>query len=411
MVYYFVILPLLIKLFAKLTSFQMQEKNFPEALRLMNNILPAIPCTLLLFDPAESAIRLLSNTEIDLSEVFVSDDHQNAENIFDVIPATDIEYFKTQWNKCLTIKGNEKYSFVSCIQQNNVAIQVKIYARTFKRFPENSKEYILISFFEIEHSGHDNFTSGLSTVKNRTFFENDQFELLYKATHDLQAPLRKLSTFVDLLFSKLPTEHNSIIDTYKAKISLCKEEMMMMLEDLNILFNSKQKLNHRSVCDLNHVIDSALSGLNNRQYSNHVFAKYQDLPSIEGNREYLTILFQNIFLNALLVERENEKPEINIEAIELKPEEFGHFSLPQKNKYYKVIITDKGTFFSKGCEEKIFEPFFRVPTRNDRKNNGLALAICKSITENHQGKIYAVNDDDYGTQITLILPVKQISVC
>lgn len=405
---------MLIKLFAKLTSFRMQEKNFPEALNPLHNILTVLPCVLFSYDTATCFITLLNNnTEINLAGIFTFDQPENVDNIFQIIPAYNLDSFKVGWNKCIALKENEKYSFVTVIQRKqNTPIHVTINAHSFNTRLENeTADKILISLSEMADNCFNASLSHQTSHQETNVFENEQFEFLYKAIHDLQAPLRKLSSFVELLFSKLPVDHNSALDTYKTKINLCKEEMSTLLEDLNTFYQSKQKPNGYCICDLNAVVKTALLKLKELQYINDIMVEYKDLPSVEGDKDQLVILFQKIFLNAFLSERENAKPVINVEAEEPSTEEIDRFHLSEKDKYYKIVIRDGDINFPPEYEEKIFEPFFRFPNRRDRLNNGLSLAICKNIAENQHGKIYASSKENYGTQITLILPAKQQPVC
>ncbi len=71
-------------------------------------------------------------------------------------------------------------------------------------------------------------------------------------------------------------------------------------------------------------------------------------------------------------------------------------------------ISDTGCGIEKNKIDKIYEPFFTI--KADRGRNGLGLTICKTIIENHCGKINAVSSLGKGTTFTVCFPARQIII-
>ena len=134
--------------------------------------------------------------------------------------------------------------------------------------------------------------------------------------------------------------------------------------------------------------------------------QYTSLPVIKGDKDQLKVLFRNIILNALANKRKEEKLLVDVNASQMPSEEIENMQLPQTHNYYKITITDNGTGFSNADAKSVFKPFFRLQPKTPYSIHGLELAICKNIAENHEGKIYALSNENIGTQIIIILPFK-----
>lgn len=71
----------------------------------------------------------------------------------------------------------------------------------------------------------------------------------------------------------------------------------------------------------------------------------------------------------------------------------------------KIIYRDNGIGFSPGQEEKIFEIFYRLHTKDQYEGTGIGLAIVKRIIDFHKGKIHASGKENEGAVFEIVLPI------
>jgi len=81
-----------------------------------------------------------------------------------------------------------------------------------------------------------------------------------------------------------------------------------------------------------------------------------------------------------------------------------HFPTLIQSSYYKIEISDNGIGFNSQFSEKIFGVFQRLHLKHQYPGNGIGLAICRKIVQNHKGHIYALSAEGRGTTMVIILP-------
>ena len=126
------------------------------------------------------------------------------------------------------------------------------------------------------------------------------------------------------------------------------------------------------------------------------------LPVINGSKVQMRQLFSNLIINAIKYSKENDIPAIKIK--------YAHdIVIQDKIKYHKVSITDNGIGMEKAHISKIFTIFQRLHMRNEYSGNGIGLAICKKIMENHNGHITVESTIGSGSTFNLYFPVNDIN--
>jgi signal transduction histidine kinase len=78
--------------------------------------------------------------------------------------------------------------------------------------------------------------------------------------------------------------------------------------------------------------------------------------------------------------------------------------------YVKIIFEDNGIGFDQRFAEKIFTVFYRLDNQNGLRGNGIGLALCKKIVQNHGGVIRAESAQGKGSRFTIILPGAGVKV-
>ncbi|MBS1653554.1 MAG: PAS domain S-box protein [Bacteroidetes bacterium] len=234
----------------------------------------------------------------------------------------------------------------------------------------------------------------LQKLNERLTVSNQELEqFAYVASHDLQEPLRMVSSFLQLLQKKYAGQLDEKADQYINFAVEGSERMKKLINDLLNFSRISTDYDNKEMVDCNAVLKGVLKILDPVLKSNDARITYSGLPLITGNAVQLAQLFQNLLSNALKY-RSEQKPEIEISCKE-NPSEWA-FS-----------VSDNGIGVDPKYNEKIFIIFQRLHNRNEYSGTGIGLAICKKIVEQHGGKIWIESEPGKGS--TFYFTISKIS--
>ncbi len=239
-------------------------------------------------------------------------------------------------------------------------------------------------------------------VLNRS--NKDLEEFAYVASHDLQEPLRKISTFSDRLNEKYK-------DVLTGDGIMYLERMMASAESMRSLINnllefsriSRSTIPFASI-NLNFILQQVKTDLELTIDETGTVIRSTQLPTIHASMTQMKQLFENIISNAIKFRDPHIVPAINIASRSLTSEEVFSYELPPGVTYHKIEITDNGIGFEDEYALRIFQIFQRLHGKTEYPGSGIGLAICKKIIEHHNGIIYAENLPTIGARFTFILP-------
>lgn len=235
-------------------------------------------------------------------------------------------------------------------------------------------------------------------------YKKEYTEFINLATHDLDAPLRKLSTLVSMLTNKLkPGLQDTDALRYIERIESSVADMRSLIDDMAMLSRIISEGEDAVQCDLDDVVQEIISGFSHMIKQKKAKITISDLPKIECIPDQIRQLFKSLIENALKFSKEGDVSEIHIKACRCTDEEKEQFHLPD-DLYYKIEIVDSGIGFRPESAERIFRPFERLHGKSQFGGNGIGLAACKKIVDNHEGIIYAEGNENAGARFTLILP-------
>ena len=243
---------------------------------------------------------------------------------------------------------------------------------------------------------------------NKALQRNNQEleQFAYVASHDLQEPLRKVSTFADLLKNHLgPLDEKS--GNYFNKITNATTRMMQLIRD--VLNFSQLSAAHQNFepLDLNNLLDHLVADFELVIEQKEASVHYDQLPMLKANPLQMRQLFGNLLSNALKFTKQNVPPIISITAEPLKEEEKNNRpALLQDLDYYMIRVADNGIGFDQENADKIFSIFQRLNAKSEFAGTGIGLALCKKIAHNHQGEIEAISQRDKGSVFSVFLPIK-----
>lgn len=229
--------------------------------------------------------------------------------------------------------------------------------------------------------------------------EKDEF--IYIASHDLKAPLRKLTTFTERLI-RLGGELNEDARSCIARIQKNVLIMQSLVDDLSTL--SEIEAANLEKCDLNKILNDILEESSAQWKIKPTDVHATALPVAYGNPSQLKIVFKNIIDNAVKFQPEGRVPEITISSDLLNEEEKTKLNLPSENAYHQIRFADNGIGFSEKEAIDILKPFVRLNGQSSYAGNGIGLAVCDKIIKLHNGIFYAKGIQNEGSVFVVILP-------
>lgn len=220
--------------------------------------------------------------------------------------------------------------------------------------------------------------------------ELEQFA--YAASHDLQEPLRKVTSFVQLFARRY---RDKVDDTAQEYIDIVVEgaqRMKTLIDDLLRYSRLTGGENVFTAVDLGAVVGGVLKDLELQIGEAGVTLDVGRLPVVQGDATQLRALFQNLISNAVKF-RSAERPIVEI-------------CCSTDDKQHTVSISDNGIGIDPRYFERIFVLFQRLHTRSEYSGTGIGLAICKRIVERHGGRIWVASSAGAGSTFYFTLPVR-----
>ena len=217
--------------------------------------------------------------------------------------------------------------------------------------------------------------------------EMEQFT--YIASHDLQEPLRTVSSFAALLTRDYENKLDENGKQYLHYISQSTGRMTELIKGL--LFYARIGRERKlEVVDCNKLLAAVKEDLHSSISQANAVVSVSDLPVLEGYKMELTVLFQNLIGNALKFRKKDSNPVVNISAKKI-------------NGIWTFKVSDNGIGIERKNKEKIFILFQRLHNKKDYAGTGIGLAHCKKIVELHNGNIWIESIPGEGTDFYFTL--------
>ena len=225
------------------------------------------------------------------------------------------------------------------------------------------------------------------SLQKRSFelsVSNEELErFAYVASHDLQEPLRMVTSFLQLLQKKYDQQLDEKGQKYiNFAVDGADRMKTLILDLLEFSRISSVKLQHTTI-NLNDVVKQTQQALKEVIDESGAVINLPILPHVCGNEFHLIQLFQNLISNAIKY-KNHLKPVIEIGYTEIAD-------------HWQFFIKDNGIGIDEKFFEKIFIIFQRLHNKKEYKGTGIGLAICKKIVEQHGGKIWVESSKEPGT--------------
>jgi len=229
-------------------------------------------------------------------------------------------------------------------------------------------------------------------------------EFAYAASHDLQEPLRKITTFSDRLSEKYKDVLAGEGEMYLGRMVSSAENMRQLINGLLEFSRITQSAGQYEEVNLNTIMQEVMSDLELKIEETNTLIRCDVLPTVEAVRTQMKQLFQNLVSNAIKFQKPDVPPVIKIELMQPGEGELQRYDLQPQKAYYKIVVSDNGIGFENEYATRIFQVFQRLHGKSEYPGSGIGLAICKKILEYHQGVIYAEGTPEEGSRFVFLLP-------
>lgn len=314
---------------------------------------------------------------------------------------TEIADIKKDWQQLLA--GGENYARQeTIIAKNGEKKSLETYGKAIR----NSKgETIKVMGATKDVSRLKEYERQLEKKVQELERSNKELEeFAYVASHDLQEPLRKISTFSERLKLKFENELGDDGKSYIARMLNAAANMRMLIENLLNFSRLTVKKVEYAKTGMNALLDEVLAEIELQIDESHAVVRHDKLPELEVIPSQIKQLFSNIILNAIKFKKQDVNPVIDIKSVPLTAAEKEQYYLQADVPYYAINISDNGIGFEQEYAEKIFQIFQRLHGKSEYPGAGIGLAICKKIVDNHHGKLFAYGKPGEGATFTAILP-------
>lgn len=223
----------------------------------------------------------------------------------------------------------------------------------------------------------------------RSNSELEQFA--YVASHDLQEPLRMISSFTQLLERRYKNQlDDDAIDYIHYAVDGAKR-MQELINDLLIFSRVKSKAGEFKSVDLDNVINDVLFNLEIAIEKNDAVITKEGLPVIFGDYSQMVQVFQNLIGNAIKY-RSKKTPKIQIYS-------------KKEDDYWLFSIKDNGIGIESEYFDHIFQIFKRLHSHDEYEGTGIGLAITKRIIDRHDGEIWVESEPGNGSTFYFTIPL------
>jgi signal transduction histidine kinase len=223
---------------------------------------------------------------------------------------------------------------------------------------------------------------------SRSNKELEQFA--YVASHDLQEPLRMVSSYVQLLAERYKDQLDEKAQKFINYAVDGAVRMQMLIQDLLGFSRVSTKGLDFVPVDCNILLAEALENLRIAITTSEAEITSDQLPVVSVDRIQIVQVFQNLIGNSLKF-CVNKLPKV-------------HMGAELSDGHWRFSVRDNGIGIDAKYTDKIFVIFQRLHTREEYPGTGIGLALCKRIIERHGGDIWFESEVDMGTTFYFTLP-------
>ena len=213
----------------------------------------------------------------------------------------------------------------------------------------------------------------------------------YSVSHDLRAPLRHLTGFVELLNKRAPAAFDDKSQHYLTVISEAAQQMGKLIDDLLSFSRMGRAEMMQTRVNMDNLFEEAIKLVQQDAKGREIVWSVGPLPEVSGDPAMLRLVLVNLLANALKFTRARPQAEIEI----------GHVAAAQEEIFY---VKDNGAGFDMKYVDKLFGLFQRLHRVDEFEGTGLGLANIRRIIHRHGGRTWAEGAIEQGATFYFALP-------
>jgi light-regulated signal transduction histidine kinase (bacteriophytochrome) len=226
----------------------------------------------------------------------------------------------------------------------------------------------------------------------RSNSELEQFA--YVASHDLQEPLRMVTSYTQLLEQRYKGKLDADADDFIRYAVDGATRMHRLIDDLLSYSRVNRRGNPFKPTEIELALDVALKNLEMLIKENDAVVTHDKLPEVMADDVQLVQLFQNLIGNAIKFHGK-ELPHVHISAQKYQETQ------------YLFSVQDNGIGIDPQYFDRLFKIFQRLHTKEEYPGTGIGLALTKRIVERHGGRIWLESQPGKGTTVYFTLNNKK----
>lgn len=262
-------------------------------------------------------------------------------------------------------------------------------ARRLKGDDDTSRLIVLVIADITEQTRITRELQDRSIELSRSNAELDQFAAV--TSHDLQEPLRMISSFVDLLQLRYASAFDDRGREHLAKVTNGTRRLREMISGILLYSRLSHHATAVTMIDSRIAFDGAVENLAATVTELGATITAGPLPTVRADKILLTQILQNLLANGLKFHHVTRKPMLQVSVRECDTE-------------WEFAVTDNGIGIAPAHCERIFLLFQRLDGNRDVSGYGIGLATCKKIIEHHRGRIWVESKLGSGSTFFFTLP-------
>lgn len=225
---------------------------------------------------------------------------------------------------------------------------------------------------------------------------NDELaQFAYAASHDLQEPLRMVTSYMQLLRQRYADSLDERANKYISYAVEGSKRIRKLILDVLALSNVNLHGKPFRLLESGELVDEVIAVMGDELHKNNAVITHERLPTLRADAGQLRELFHCLFSNSIKF-RGAEDPRV-------------HVSARRTGSSWLFTVEDNGKGFDSSLYgERVFQMFQRLHTRDQYPGTGIGLTMAKKIIERHGGRIWVESHVDQGARFFFILPAADL---